>query len=193
MESSALKSCSSVKSHCTAHAGLKKSCSGLRPDICRAIHNLTKHVGFLNYTSRSACLLRNRGYSKVLCKSEPEQALRTVNQSLEQLEVHHSTVILEKRDRVGKRLSLGFSASVLAFALSSGAWAGDSSEGEAFIGSSYDPVVTVVFGIIVLCLVIVTGGVRPACGILCVRAGMPFPNAKSFLPGNIPIASKLFG
>eukprot|EP00884_Botryococcus_braunii_P018250 jgi/Botrbrau1/5108/Bobra.0128s0019.1 len=56
---------------------------------------------------------------------------------------------------------IAFSMFLGSLALSSGAWAVDleAADNEAFIGSTYDPVVTVVFGIIVLCLVVVTGGV----------------------------------
>lgn len=62
----------------------------------------------------------------------------------------------------GFRSILFASALVTVLRLNQEAWADEipaPSDSEAFISSTYDPVISIIFGFIVLCLVIVTGGV----------------------------------
>lgn len=57
--------------------------------------------------------------------------------------------------------SIVFASALLGLGLNQEAWADEipAPNSEAFISTTYDPVISIIFGFIVLCLVIVTGGV----------------------------------
>lgn len=153
------------KSRVAGQARSAKSCSYLktyRPMSVPYIRRRKSRVELSKLLKPS--LVTVAVYSARLGDSATIQAGAGGCESQEEYSNYYNVVAAKQLRGNAKKTWLALSAFLGSLALTSGAWAGDLdvADSEAFIGSTYDPVVTVVFGIIVLCLVIVTGGVRPS-------------------------------